>query len=159
MLQSFNYWLTGHGWAEVFFSGELQETRFEFSYLSDPLTELIDSVLELIEHHKDESKVDFFDEPGHYQLRMKIVAIGQVQIEVSVSPENEGVGNTLNEMEFSNLIFKDSDTLIHFCSTIYSGIVDLRNRHSESDYFEKWINYPFPTEKLKLFELAISNMK
>ena len=80
MLKHFNYWLTGYGWAEVFFTSDQQSIRFEFSYLSDPLADLIRSLLNLLNQSQNETIVDFYDEPSHYRLtiatRAKTISAG-----------------------------------------------------------------------------------
>jgi hypothetical protein len=156
MLTHFNYWLTGHGWAEVFFTNDQQEIRFEFSYLSDPLTDLIDSLLKLITGSRNESNVDFFDEPGHYRLTLTIVENINVRLELRNWAESEGIADIAKGLEASKLLFELTDTLNNVCSVVYAGILDLKNRHTEVEYFEQWLNYPFPFDKFKLLEQEVS---
>ena len=158
MLTHFNYWLTGYGWAEAFFTNEKREIRFEFSYLSDPLTDLIASLLKLISGSQNEANVDFFDEPGHYRLTLTMVENVNLRLELRSWAESEGIADIAKELETSKLLFELTDTLKNVCSVVYAGILDLKNRHTEGEYFEQWVNYPFPIAKFKLFEQEVSKI-
>src|SRR5690349_6861194 len=91
MLTHFNYWLKDYGWAEVFFTSDKQSIRFEFSYLSDPLADLLSSLLHLLNHSQNEAIVDFYDEPGHYRLSMTMIDEAHLRLQVRMSLETEGI--------------------------------------------------------------------
>ena len=159
MLKHFNYWLTGYGWAEVFFTSEQQAIRFEFSYLSDPLTDLVSSLLILLNHSQNETIVDFYDEPGHYRLTMTMIGDGHLRFEIRTSTETDGFQDIPQDWKRSKPVFELSDTLNNICVVVHAGILDLKNRHSEAEYIEQWVNYPFPSDQFKLLGQAVSTMK
>jgi hypothetical protein len=159
MLKHFNYWLTGCGWAEVFFTSDQQAIRFEFSYLSDPLADLVSSLLQLLSHSQNETIVDFYDEPGHFRLTMALIGDANLRLEIRTSMETEGTQDILQDWKRYKPVFELTDTLNNICTVVYAGIVDLKKRHGEAEYFKQWLNYPFPSDQFKLLEQAVSNMK
>jgi hypothetical protein len=149
MLKNFNYWLTGYGWAEVFFNSDQQAIRFEFSYLSDPLADLVSSLLKLLNHLQNETIVDFYDEPGLYRLTMARIGDDHLRLEIITSMQSEGIDDIPENWKRIKPVFELTDTLNNICLVVYTGILDLRRRHSEGEYLEKWLNYPFPTDQFK----------
>jgi hypothetical protein len=156
MLKQFNYWLTGYGWAEVFFTSDLETVRFEVSYLSDPLDDLITALLELLTNSQNEISVDFFDEPGHHRLTLTLDSVKHVRVSLRMWAETESVADIPIDPSSDKPYFETVSSLENLCSVVLEGIRDLRSRHSDSEYLDKWINYPFPSERFKLLEQVVS---
>src|SRR5688500_1098880 len=68
MINDFNYWLTGTGWAEAFFSSDKQSFRFVLSYLSNPLLDLFTALMKMLKGESDQESIAFWDEPGLHLL-------------------------------------------------------------------------------------------
>ena len=66
MTNDFIYRLTGTGWADVTFSNENQTITFEASYLNDPLSDLYDSLLRLIQNESNSELILFVEDPGEH---------------------------------------------------------------------------------------------
>lgn len=159
MLKHFNYWLIDYGWAEAFFTSNQQSIRFEFSYLSDPLAELIRSLLKLLNKSEGELIIDFYNEPGLYRLTLTMINDTDVRMEIRMSPDTEGVEDPPENWNETKLIFALTDTLHNVCDVVYAGVLDLSKRHSDTEYLEEWINYPFPTDEFKLLGQEVAQSK
>jgi hypothetical protein len=154
MTTHFNYWLTGSGWAEAFFTGDKQNVRFELSYLSDPLADLFEGLCRLINSESDIERISFFDEPGEHSLVISKIGKDEIKIEIFWDNEREGI-NESDKSQDSDLIYSDTDTLRNLALVICAGIDDLLERHTLKDYKEKWILYDFPMDKYKQFQLLL----
>lgn len=146
MINDFNYWLTGTGWAEAFFSNEGQNMRFEFSYLSDPLLELFEALTKLIKGQSDIEKITFLDEPGEHILiitRQKEDVIG---VEITRSDTWDSMSEKYSTLGEKEIVYSDIDTLKNFASVVCAGIDNLLERHTLSEYQEKWHLSAFPAE-------------
>jgi hypothetical protein len=152
MTKHFNYWLTGTGWAEVFFTSDNQNIRFEFSYLSDPITDLFDGLYRMSNNQSDALKILFVEEPGEHSLIISKVDNEKIKIEIFWSDEWEGISNTNQTQTKKELVYFDTDTLKNFTLVICNGIDSLLGRHSLTDYKEKWSLFEFPMEKYKLLK-------
>lgn len=71
----------------------------------------------------------------------------------------EGIQDIPEDWNRSKPVFQLSDTLSNICVVMYAGILELRKRHSETEYVEQWLNYPFPSDQFKMLEQAVSNME
>ncbi|MEO6721899.1 MAG: hypothetical protein ABIN67_16140 [Ferruginibacter sp.] len=141
MLQDFNYHLGGYGWAEIFFSSDKQNVRFDFSYLSDPITEIISALLRLLNKQSETETINFYDEPGRHFLIISKSVTNDINIKIYWSDYwVESSSST------SQLIYSDDDVLSNFSKVICDGIDSLLERHTFKDYKEKWVEYEFPIE-------------
>ncbi len=156
MLKHFNYWLVEFGWAEVFFVSSEQAIRFEFSYHSDPLTSLIESLLSLLSSSVGEANVDFFNEPGLNRLTITKLDNETVIIRIRTWSDIEAVPDIPKNWESTRPVFEVADNFNNVCSVVLSGVLDLRNRHTDSEYLEQWLNYPFPGAQLQLLKQTLS---
>ena len=73
--------------------------------------------------------------------------------------ETKGVQDIPQDWKRNKPIFELSDTLNNICAIVYAGILDLKKRHTEAEYLERWLNFPFPSDHFKSLEQAVSNMK
>lgn len=80
-------------------------------------------------------------------------------MEIRTSIQTEGIRDISHDWKRGGPAFELSDTLNNICAVVYAGILDLKKRHSEAEYVEQWLNYPFPSDQFKLLEQAVSNMK
>src|ERR1044072_4997706 len=149
MTTHFNYWLTGTGWAEAFFTSEKQNLRFEISYLTDPLTDLFEGLCRLIKNQSDTEKIFFADEPGEHSLVISKQDKDNIKIEIFWSNEWENMQIASEPQTPKELIYADSDTLRNFATAVCSGIDNLLERHTLAEYKEKWSLFEFPSEKYK----------
>jgi hypothetical protein len=146
MIKNFNYYLTGTGWAEVFFSNDNQNIRFEFSYLSDPLLELFQGLCRLINNQSDTEKIVFAEEPGEHSLVFSKQDKETIKVEIFWSDEWETVNNALKTSSNKETVYSDKDTLANFASAICLGIDSLLDRMTLAEYKEKWNLSEFPIE-------------
>src|SRR4026209_1055809 len=96
MITHCNYWLTGRGWAEAFFSNDRQNIRFELSYLSDPLMDLFEALVKLIKGQSDREKVVFLDEPGQQILIISKQKGDMISVEIFWSDTYDEIGHQYN---------------------------------------------------------------
>jgi hypothetical protein len=159
MIKDFNYWLTGTGWAEAFFSSDTQNVRFELSYLSDPLTELLVALTKMLKGESEHEEVAFWDEPG-----LRLLAISKSEddhIDVSIlSSDSWGDEDDANvPLAERRVVYADRDTLTNFALVICTGIDSLLERHTLKEYKEKWYEYPFPLEIYEQLKQAVSEKR
>lgn len=103
----FNYWLTGTGWAEVFFISDKQNIRFELSYLSDPLADLFLGLCRLISSQSDTERIVFAEEPGEYSLIISKLDKEKIKIEIFWSDEWEEISKAFKTQSKKELIYSN----------------------------------------------------
>ena len=155
MLRHFNFWLTGAGWAEAFFTSDEQTIRFDISYLSDPLADLIVALLSLHRDLQRQVIVDFYNEPGLHRLSMTMMDNHQVQMQIRNLERIEGNADVANDWKSTIPTFEVTDALDNIMTVIHTGMLDLRKRHSDEDYLKQWINHPFPSAVFKTLEKIV----
>lgn len=146
MTLDFNYWLTGPGWAEVYFTSDKQNLKFEISYLSDPLADLLEALCRFLNNQSDVERISFWDEPGEYSLIISKAGKEGININIYSNKDKEGVSEDEGLNDVGELLYSDIDTLKAFAFTICRGIDSLLARHTMEDYKEKWISYDFPLD-------------
>lgn len=152
----FNYWLTGSGWAEVFFTSDKQNVRFELSYLSDPLADLFEGLCRLINNQSDIERIAFFDEPGEHSLIISKCDKDEIKIEIFWDNEKEGINEADKSQNTGELVYSDTDTLRNLALVVCVGIDSLLGRHTLKDYKEKWVSFDFPLDKYKQLQLLLN---
>jgi len=110
MITDFNYWLTGRGCAEAFFSSDRENIRFELSYLSDPLMDLFEALVKLIKGESDREKVVFLDEPGQHILIISKQKGDMISVEIFWSNTYDEIGNQYNVPNKIEILYFDTDT-------------------------------------------------
>lgn len=156
MTTHFNYWLTGAGWAEAYFTSDKQNVRFELSYLSDPLTDLFDGLYRLINYQSDAERIAFFDEPGEHTLVISKIVNDDIKIEIFWDNEKEGINEADKSQDTGELIYSDTDTLRNLTLVICNGIDSLLGRHTLEEYKEMWLSFDFPLDKYKQLQLLVN---
>jgi hypothetical protein len=147
MITDFNYWLTGVGWAEAFFSNEKENFRFEFSYLSDPLAELFESLIKLMRGQSDKEKISFLAEPGQHVLIISRQKEDVISVEITWSDSWDSMNDQANNtIDGKKVVYSDIDTVKNFTSVVCAGIDSLLERHTLAEYHEKWHLSAFPIE-------------
>lgn len=152
MIKHFNYHLAGAGWAEVWFVSDKQKTRFEVSYLSDPLRELCTGLMALITDNAKEIEVIFADEPGEHRLLLRKSNDEILETEILCSEECKQLDVGKEVKACGTTIYRETDTIHNFATIICVGIQDLLDRQSLDEYIQKWVTHDFPSnvyEKLK----------
>ncbi len=155
MIKDFNYWLTGIGWAEAFFSSEKQNVRFELSYLSDPLTELFVGLKKILDGESIIEKIAFWDEPGLHLLIISRKDENNISVTILWSDSWGEADDADMSLSEKSVVYSDTDTLTNFASTVCAGIDSLLNRHTLDDYKETWFEFPFPVEIYERLKQAI----
>jgi len=141
MIKHFNYYLTGTGWAEVFFSNEKENIRFDISYLSNPISDLINGLLRMFNRQSETEKIDFYEEPGKHFLTITNYDTDSLTIQIYWSDSWEESINSTRK-----LLYSDNDTLSNFSKIVCSGIDSLLERHTLKEYKERWVEHEFPNE-------------
>lgn len=156
MTTHFNYWLTGTGWAEVFFTSDKQNIRFQFSYLSDPLADLFEGLCRLINNQSDTERIIFTEEPGEHSLIISKLDKDNIQLEIFWSNEWGDISEANKAETKKELIYSNKDTLKNFGLIISAGIDSLLERHSLTEYKELWSSFEFPMDKYKQLQQLLN---
>ena len=156
MTTHFNYWLTGAGWAEAYFTSDKQNVRFELSYLSDPLADLFEGLCRLINNQSDVERIAFFDEPGEHTLVISKIVKDEIKIEIFWDNQKEGINEADKSQDTGELIYSDTDTLRNLTLVICNGIDSLLGRHTLEEYKEKWVSSDIPLDKYKQLQLLLN---
>lgn len=90
---------------------------------------------------------------------MVMIKNDHLRLEIRKWMAAEGIQDIPEDWNRSKPVFQLSDTLSNICVVMYAGILELRKRHSETEYVEQWLNYPFPSDQFKMLEQAVSNME
>ena len=146
MIKDFNYYLTGTGWAEAFFSSDSQNIRFDISYLSDPLSELFQGLSRLLNNQSDSEIVVFAEEPGEHALVISKQGNNAIKVDIFWSDTWEEISKAYKTPSTKQLLYSDTDTLQNFISVICVGTDDFLERQTLSEYKEKWHQFEFPIE-------------
>ena len=156
MTNHFNYWLTGTGWAEVFFTSDTQNVRFELSYLSDPLADLFEGLCRLMNNQSDTERIVFAEEPGEHSLIISKFDEEKIKIEIFWSDEWEDIIEIYQTQTKKKVVYSDTDNLKNFALVICAGIDSLLERHSLTDYKEKWGLFEFPLDKYQKLQKLLN---
>lgn len=146
MTKSFEYNLTGTGWAEVIFTNDNNTVSFEASYLNDPLAELFEGLLNLKFGKTENEKVVFVGEPGEHSLILTKQQNEILKVEIYWNQDWEElyVGHKKPNYQYKKeLIYSDTDTIQNFISKICDGIDNLLKRLTLSEYKRLWSQYDF----------------
>lgn len=156
MTNDFIYRLTGTGWADVTFSNENQTITFEASYLNDPLSDLYDSLLRLIQNESNSELILFVEEPGEHSLLLTKTENGNLQIEIYWNQEwEEFYPDTEKQDIKKELVYSDIDTLDNLTSSIIKGTKNLLAAVGLEEYKDQWHLYEFPLKSFQALQLAI----
>jgi hypothetical protein len=155
MIKDFNYWLTGIGWAEAFFSSNKQNIRFELSYLSDPLNYLFVALSKMLKGESNHEKIAFWDEPGQHLLIISKPEKDNIDVAILWSDSWGVVDDADVPLSERQVVYSDTDTLSNFASVVCAGIDSLLERHTLEEYKEKWHKFPFPIDAYEQLKQVI----
>ena len=139
--------LTGAGWAECTIADGEKFCTITASYLSDAFGDLVLSAVTLL-HWFNAVSFSFLEEPGEF--RWVFTATRENQIELKIFGFDDDPNNPANDEV--NPLFRTVCTRQAFGNAVLDAANHLLEEHGEAGYLEKWIEYPFPTERLN--ELA-----
>ena len=152
MTNYFNYELVGTGWAKFSINNENNSgVEFVFSYLADPLSDLLESLNKLIKNKSSFERINFPQEPGELFLFLKnkndTIALEIYYADDLTSEfDNEKILNSFKK------IYSDNDNLTNFSRLVYEEIKKLLHKYGEDGYREKWVEYDFPMKQFKILE-------
>ena len=146
MIKDFNYYLTGTGWAEAFFSNDIQNIRFDISYLSDPLLELYQGLCRLLTNQSEIEVIVFAEEPGERALVISKQENNTIKVEIFWSDTWEETSKAYKTPSKKELLYSDLDNLQNFNSVVCAGTDSFLQRQTLSEYKEKWSLFEFPIE-------------
>ena len=150
------YELTGLGWASFSIIPENQKgIGFTFSYLSDPLNDLLAGLNRLCEKTTNFEFISFSQEPGEIFLMLERENENEINIEFYFTNDlnfETDVNKIKNSFE---KIYFDKDELKNFATKIFDETNKLLENYGEKGYFEKWAEYEFPIQSFKKLELFL----
>ena len=153
----FNYWLTGTGWAEVTFANEKHNITFQISYLSNPLSDLLEALYRLLQKETALEIVVFTDEPGERVLILTTVDERNVKIDIYWSDKWEETVMVSTSVTNKNLVYEDTDTLENFIKTVFIGINELLGRTTIREYKKQW-GSEFPENSFNKLKLLVEEV-
>lgn len=135
------YKLTGSGWAECVLEIDGQVAVITASYLSDALSNLLQSAIDLMKEQKD-ATASFEEEPGEFRWCIRRVNEEHIKLRIlwfedlwDQAPAEQG-----------RLMFEGECRLRTFAGAILSATQQLLTEHGFDGYKEKWVKHDFPTE-------------
>jgi hypothetical protein len=144
MMKHFNYYVEGSGWADVWFVSDTQKVRFDVSYLSDPLTELCASLLDLINGNAQRAEICFLDEPGSHKLILERLDGGCLKTLILRSDYWQQNDADSSQDVPADIVYCEDDTIQNFSIVVCEGIQSLMERQTLEEYKKKWVIYEFP---------------
>ncbi|GHO56789.1 hypothetical protein KSB_52640 [Ktedonobacter robiniae] len=139
--------VTGRGWAEASLSDGTNEWTITASYLSDGLSDLLKTVISLVEGAQ-EGICRWQEEPGEYRW---LFSRQEEQIEIRILWFKETFSHRLNDAGRCELVLTCS--LREFATKLRREFSHLLNTLGEEGYAKEW-GYGFPrTDLLKLQQL------
>lgn len=120
------------GWSKFCISNEQSTCEIEFSYLENPIEELIYIIYELsIYGIEKEYRVVFPEEPGQYTLYLNCVNVDNLIIKVTSSPEWGKISTAYYRDNEENLIYLDkSETRQNFTKIVFIALKEYINKSS-----------------------------
>ncbi len=152
----FTYKLNGTGWAEGQLKINKQILEFEVSYLCDPLSDLLESLVAItpgyakrdMDSTNDDNEKTFIwvGEPWAYKWFIKFNSFDSLQIQISYIEDYIGeVGN-------EEICFDTTCKYFDFANAVIDELSLLLKKHGFVGYYETWasnINFPL-TDFIKL---------
>ena len=141
--------LTGAGWAECTIADGEKFCTITASYLSDAFGDLVLSAVTLL-HWFNAVSFSFLEEPGEFRWTLTAKTDNGVELAIVDPTYDRDSDEPL--AEGGNVLFQTIVTRQAFGNAVLTAGKNLLEEHGEAGYLEKWIEYPFPTERLN--ELA-----
>jgi hypothetical protein len=134
----FKYHLRSHGWARAVIADEDAQFTVTASYLSDALTDFVDSVQRVFT--TDKAECVWEQEPGQVCWKFRRDGI-RCSVELFWDSEEQAK-------------FSSDDDLLHFGSEVEKALRTLLEEWGETGYFQQW-GYAFPHEAHRRLSEAI----
>ncbi len=145
-----SYILDDAGWASATISHDGQRREMVASYLSDPVAEMADAAICLLQG-ADSVRFSFLDEPGEHRCYVTRVEGSDVQIRVlwlddcmPALPDERGTD-----------VFACRCSLARFCGEVLSCLQHLLAEHGIEGYKQRWIDSDFPSERFERLRALI----
>lgn len=142
----FNFELVGTGWAFATIVDEELTVELTASYLGDALGDLVEAIGILLKGGAD-ARCSWALEPGEYRWiftregdNVRLVILG-LDDSWGPLPDEEGVE-----------VYRTVLPLHDLASSIADGAQRVLDRHGEADYLDRWVEFPFPTEHLRMVQ-------
>ena len=139
-----SYTLHNAGWATAEFSDAGQNRDMVASYLSDPLAEMAQAAICLLQD-ANSVKFSFDDEPGEHRCIVTKLPDAKVQIRVLWFEE---LWSGLPD-ERGKEVFSCCCSIAQFCGEVLSCLQSLLNEHGLEGYKQRWSNNDFPSDKFE----------
>jgi hypothetical protein len=138
-----DYKLTGSGRAECTISDGKSSCTVTASYLSDALGDLVLSAVVML-HWFNDLSFSFEEEPGEFRWIFTVAREKQPELlELKVLDfryEHHG--------QPSRLLFQTVCSAVVFGNAVLKAASDVLAEYGEAGYKERWVEYPFPTERV-----------
>lgn len=149
----FKYKLVGNGWAECFFEINSQTFTFAVSYVTDALTYLLETLIEINPIYMDSAYVKdgisfkWNGEPVELQWSFQVLSNGKILIKVI---EDDGFGEEIISKINAECSYDD------FLSEIIREMKVLLNKYGIVGYKDNW-GYDFPITALIQLNYYLKN--
>jgi hypothetical protein len=143
MSLTIDYKLTGSGWAECTISDGESSCTVTASYLSDALGDLVLAAVVMLHNFFDLS-FSFEEEPGEYRWVFTVARDKQpelLELKVLDFAYEHNVQPT-------RLLFQTVCSATVFGNAVLKAASDVLEEYGEAGYLERWVEYPFPTERV-----------
>ena len=159
----FTYELVGPGWARAEIRDGNQGARLTVSYLSDALGDLLEAVQRLL-GGAEAAELIWWEEPGEYRWRFETV--GEVTVLTITSTSEVRREENWNDDGWDiDLAAEGGPDLVEFRAEC--DVADIANavvvaartliaKDGEAGYLHRWIEHPFPMEKVTAVEALLS---
>lgn len=129
MTLNFNIENDGLGWGVTVITSIDKTYSFEFSYLNDPVFDLLLALISILKGESIYQEVVFIGEPGENSFVLKHVRDNILQIEVYSAGEWRNLVGVHTKFQ-KEMVYNDIDTLINFCKLAYIAIDKIINKNS-----------------------------
>jgi len=149
-----SYVLHNAGWAMATFSHENEHREMIASYLSDPLAEMTQAAVCLLQG-SDSVKFSFDDEPGEHRC---IVTRADADVQIRVLWFDELWSGLPDER--GKQVFLCRCSVPRFCGEVLSCLQRILAEHGIEGYKQRWVNSDFLSERFeRLFALIYERKK
>lgn len=150
------YELTGKGWADGNIEVNSTVVNFTTSYLSDPLLDLLHSLISLIPecvpYPLKKTTFEWYDEPGRYTWKLERINNEQLSIEIS-NYEDTSSKSKINQHLYEVCNIND------FSKTVVKELENILKMHGIKGYKELWVNHEFPIKEFRILKEYIDKIK
>lgn len=153
MIQTFEYSLLKAGWAKVKILNENNVGgEFVFSYLSDPLHDLITTLNYLLKTANTLGFVTFAQEPGEIVFVLTGTENQKLHFEIYYHKDLVFEQDIEKIKKSFEKVYEEEDTLHDFSKLVYLEAKKLLETYGEEGYKRNWLEYDFPMHQYKELE-------